>query len=147
VISLHGWCSPTQLRERLAGCHAVLVPTTPRFNEGFNKVVVEACLAQRPVVVSDICPAVEYVGSAAVAYRGGDLGSCRDALIHLSTDTDLYAAKKAECLRVARPFLDPRFSLREALRDVLGAINHHRRIEPRKILGTADLDAAQAERA
>jgi glycosyltransferase involved in cell wall biosynthesis len=144
VISLHGWCSPRQLRERLARCHAVLVPTTPLFNEGFNKVVVEACLAQRPVVVSDVCPAVEYVAPAVIAYRGGDLGSCRDALIRLATDADLYAAKRAECLRVTRPFLDARFSLREALRGVLSALQHRRGIEPHKILGTADLNAAQA---
>ncbi|HVU51426.1 MAG TPA: glycosyltransferase family 4 protein [Polyangia bacterium] len=144
VVSLHGWCPPRELRERFARCHAVLVPTTPTFNEGFNKVVIEACLAQRPVVVSDICPAVEYVEPAVVAYRGGDLGSCREALIRLATDPELYSAKRAECLRVARPFLDARFSLREALRGVFSALQQRRGIEPRRILGTADFSAAQA---
>jgi glycosyltransferase involved in cell wall biosynthesis len=144
VIFLHGWCSPEQLLERLVGCHAVLVPTTPTFNEGFNKVVVEACLAQRPVVVSDVCPAVEYVGPAVVAYRGGDLESCRDSLIRLATDPDFYDAKKAQCLRVAQPFLDPRFSLRETLRGVLSSLKELRPVRPRRILGTAELAAAQA---
>jgi glycosyltransferase involved in cell wall biosynthesis len=145
IVRLHGWCAPQALRAHIARCHAVLVPTTPTFNEGFNKVVAEACLGGRPVVASDVCPAVAYVEDAVLTYRGGDLEACRGALLRLATDAALYAAKSAHCRRVARPFLDERFSLRHALRQVLTALRDGRKIERRTILGTPEFAAAQVD--
>jgi glycosyltransferase involved in cell wall biosynthesis len=146
-VTLCGWCAPRDLRERLVRCHAVLVPTTPNFNEGFNKVVVEALLARRPAVVSDVCPSVEYVRDALLVYPGGDIDACREHLVRLATDSGLYARKRELCATLGRPFLDGRFSLREALRGVLSAVISGRSIETRNILGSSSFAAAQAERA
>jgi glycosyltransferase involved in cell wall biosynthesis len=142
-VASHGWCSPAALLECLGRCHAVLVPTTPGFNEGFNKVVVEALLAGRPVVASDVCPSAEYVEDALLVYPGGDLVACRDSLLRLANDPALYARKRESCSRVGRPFLDKRFSLRAALRDVLTAFRDDGRVERKIVLGSPDFASAQ----
>jgi glycosyltransferase involved in cell wall biosynthesis len=146
-VTCHGWCTPAALLERLGRCHAVLVPTTPDFNEGFNKVVVEALLAGRPVVASDVCPSAEYVKDALLVYPGGDLDACRDRLLHLANDPALYAQKLESCWGASRPFLDERFSLRAALRGLLTALRDDGRVERKIVLGSPDFASAQTSHA
>jgi glycosyltransferase involved in cell wall biosynthesis len=71
-------------------CDAVLVPTTPQFVEGLNKVALEALLAGRPAVLSTTIPAGELVGDAALVVPAGDLDGFQRALERLADNPALY---------------------------------------------------------
>lgn len=66
VVSLNGHCSFDRLRDCLAASHVVVVPTTSRFVEGFNQVIVEGVLAGRPVVATSVCPSANLFNEGAV---------------------------------------------------------------------------------
>ena len=52
--------------ETLSWAHAMIVPTTSEFKEGFAMVAAESVLAGRPVVLSDVVPAWESLDCAAI---------------------------------------------------------------------------------
>jgi glycosyltransferase involved in cell wall biosynthesis len=66
AVSLKGHCTFESFQRHLGNCHAVVVPTTSRFVEGFNQVVVEGFLAGRPVIATRVCPAAHDLGQAVV---------------------------------------------------------------------------------
>ena len=122
-IRCHGHCGRAELQARYAACDVVVVPTTTAFVEGFNKVVAEAVLAGRPVITSEVCPALSTVQEAAVAVPPDQAGPYAEAILRLRDDEELYASKQAACLRLREQFLDPERSwgarFDEALRRVL----------------------------
>ncbi|MCB1085444.1 MAG: glycosyltransferase [Verrucomicrobiae bacterium] len=69
VVSPMGHCSVDRLRGCLGRCRAVVVPTTSRFVEGFNQVIVEGVLAGRRVIATSVCPAAHLFGEAVTVIR------------------------------------------------------------------------------
>jgi glycosyltransferase involved in cell wall biosynthesis len=103
---IHGHCDSLAMRAMFDRSHVVIVPTRSEFVEGFNQVVAEGVLSGRPVVTSDVCPAVHYVRPAIVEVPADDVGGYADALLRLSQDESFYNEKVAACRGLAEPFYD-----------------------------------------
>ncbi len=87
--------------------HVIIVPTTSSFVEGFNKVVAEGILSARPVISSDVCPAVEYFPEAVVSVPVDDALAYREAIIKLCDDHHYYHDMCAACLNAREGLFDP----------------------------------------
>jgi glycosyltransferase involved in cell wall biosynthesis len=125
----HGHRDKATMREMFARCHAVIVPTTTQFIEGFNQVVAEGVLSGRPVITSSVCPALEYVREAVVEAPPDDVGAYGAAILRLCDDLNYYRSKVAGCRAAQGQFYDPERSWGTALRNVLrsaGLIAHAR---------------------
>ena len=102
----HGYCMKSQMQERLGESHIVIAPTTTDFVEGFCQVVAEGVLAGRPVVTSEVCPALSYVRPAAVEVQPNDVQGYGDALLKLCDDRAFYEEKQQGCLEVQEQFYE-----------------------------------------
>lgn len=132
-LIMHGYCMFDSLRQMYARAHAVIVPTTSGFAEGFNMVVAEAVLAGRPVVTSDVCPAIHYLGEAVVRVPVDDVNAYEKALVRLSRDPDFLARTREAGARVREKFFDPRNAFGSAWRAVLEAAAARRSPSPRSL--------------
>jgi glycosyltransferase involved in cell wall biosynthesis len=110
------------MRSMYANAHAVVVPTTGDFVEGFNQVVAEAVLAGRPVITSEVCPALAYVREAVVEVPVDDVKAYGDAILKLREDGAFYDSKRAGCLGAQEQFYDLERSWMMAVRRVLDEI-------------------------
>jgi glycosyltransferase involved in cell wall biosynthesis len=106
AMHFHGHCNRPTMVEKFRNAHAVIVPTTTGFVEGFNQVVAEGILAGRPVVTSDVCPAIKYVGDAAVVVPPDNVPAYADALARLSDDAAFYKHCVAACAVAREKFFD-----------------------------------------
>jgi glycogen(starch) synthase len=104
---LHGHCERPAMAGFFQQCHAVIVPTTTCFVEGFNQVVAEGILAGRPVVTSSVCPAIRYVGEAVVAVPPDDVAAYAAAIKRLAGDHEFYERCRSNCQSAAAQFFDP----------------------------------------
>src|SRR5262249_47279513 len=143
-FACHGHLSQPQMRAAFARCHAVIVPTTSDFIEGFNQVVVEAILASRPVVTSRICLAIRYVRKAVIEVPPDDAAAYGDALLQLADDEAGYARKRQACLELQERFYDPRNGWKEAFRTIIRAILEDR--DPAERILPVEPDPAQRMR-
>jgi glycosyltransferase involved in cell wall biosynthesis len=121
-----GHCNHSEMLDAYARCHAVIVPTTSDFVEGFNAVVAEAILAGRPVVTSSICPAIQYVRHATAEVPPDDVRAYGDALLRLADDREYYEGLRRNCLAPRQQFCDPENTWGSALREVLAALREGR---------------------
>ncbi len=122
-VTAHGFCDATRLASLLGASHAVIVPTTGDFEEGFNKVVAEAVLAGRPVITSPACPALPDVYPAAVEVRIDNVGDYVAAIRRLKDDKAFYREKVQNCASVQDQFYDPSKSWRCVMEQALMAID------------------------
>jgi glycosyltransferase involved in cell wall biosynthesis len=116
IVRFHGYCLRPQLTELLGKCHAVIVPTTTEFAEGFNKVVAEAVLARRPFITSSVCPALAYVHGAGIEVAPDDIDGYVSATLKLADDASFYHECRAACERIREQFLDESRSWAAALK-------------------------------
>ena len=91
-INLHGHCSIDTFRVHLGRSHVVVVPTTSRFVEGFNQVVVEGFLARRPVVATRVCPSAHDLSTGVEIVPPDSAELLADAIIRLAADRDHFQA-------------------------------------------------------
>lgn len=112
---LHGWSDRDKIRKVISGCAFSIVPTRSDFIEGFNQVAVESVLAGRPVVASDQCPAVRYLGQAAVSVPADDVPAYVAALAHLIQDPQELARRQAACAKVEGRFYSAEWSYEQLL--------------------------------
>lgn len=119
---MHGHCDRLTMRKMFENCHAVIVPTTTGFVEGFNQVVVEGVLSGRPVITSAVCPALEYVRDAVVEVPPDDVGAYQAALEQLVDDVVFYERKRSACPQLQAQFYDPARGWGAALRKALEAL-------------------------
>ena len=117
---LHGHCDRSTMRAMFRQCHVLIVPTTSDFAEGFNQVVVEGVLAGRPVITSDVCPALDYVEDAVVRVPPDDVEAYQQAIVRLFEDPKLYDEKRRACLALQSQFYDPSKGWAAGLRQALG---------------------------
>lgn len=120
-VTCHGFCNREKLSQILSRSHAVIVPTTTSFEEGFAMICAEAILAERPLVTSAVCPALEYVRDASVEAVPDDIESYARALMELSTNRDLYESKRVACKTLQTQFYDKRRGYAAALSAILSA--------------------------
>jgi glycogen synthase len=115
----HGHCDKATMREMFARCHTVIVPTTSDFIEGFNQVVAEGVLSGRPVITSNICPALDYVRDAVVEVPPDDVKGYHDAILKLCDDVVFFEQKTAACHAAQGQFYDPERSWATTLKNVM----------------------------
>jgi glycosyltransferase involved in cell wall biosynthesis len=96
-------------------------------------VVVEAMMAGRPVITSRVCPALEYVGDAAIEVQPDDQGAYYEAIVRLKSNRQLYEGLRASCGSMTKRFSDPSQGYGAAVRHVLEALGRGRRPEPREL--------------
>jgi glycogen(starch) synthase len=106
VFLCHGHCNRPQLLDFYEKSHVVIVPTTTRFSEGLNQVILEGVLSGRPVITSSVCPAIHYVREAVVEVPPDDIQAYGDAILNLFKNKDLYDIKYKSCIELQNQFYD-----------------------------------------
>lgn len=122
LFIFHGYCNKSKVNELLNLSHILIVPTTNDFAEGFNKVVAEAILANRPSIVSSACPAVLYVKDAIIEVSPGDIKAYCDAILKLKNDRSFYLQKMQHCKKYAEQFYDKSKSWGEILKLIINQV-------------------------
>ena len=122
IIKNHGYCDKSRMAILIESSHAFLVPTTSQFVEGFNKVCLEGVLAGRPVIASSACPAINYLGAAAVIVEPDDTDGYFDAILQLYSDGELYRRKVDAALEYRHTFLQDNWSFETAVKEVLSSL-------------------------
>jgi glycosyltransferase involved in cell wall biosynthesis len=117
---VHGHCDRQKMRQMFRRAHALIVPTTTDFAEGFNQVVVEGVLAGRPVITSSVCPALDYVREAIVEVPPDNVDAYQAAILRLLDDKSLYEQKRCACVALQPQFYDASRGWAAALREALG---------------------------
>lgn len=102
----HGHCNKPTMKEMFARCHVVIVPTTSEFIEGFNQVVAEGVLSGRPVITSNVCPALHYVRDAVMEVPPDDVAAYGNAILRLCDDVAFYDATITACHAAQAQFYD-----------------------------------------
>ncbi len=105
-INIHGQLNSSEMRAAYERCHVVIVPTTADFPEGLNRVVVEGVLAGRPVVATDVCPAVDILPSSVITVKCGDQLAITAAIKRLASDSNYYESIRGSCAAGAEQFYD-----------------------------------------
>jgi glycosyltransferase involved in cell wall biosynthesis len=109
--------------ETMGWAHAMIVPTMNDFCEGLAMTAAECVLAGRPVVVSEVVPAWEVLGGAALKAEAGSVSSFADALKRLAFEPGCYEACQRATLAVRGQFYDRSRGLGNVLgRAVLGVV-------------------------
>jgi len=119
VVRCHGFLDSQKLSAVLASSHAVIVPTTTEFEEGFNMVCAEAILSGRPVITSAVCPALAYVKEAAIEVQPDNVDQYHQAILKLADDAEFYKLKHEACAALQEQFFDPKNSWAEKLKTLL----------------------------
>jgi glycosyltransferase involved in cell wall biosynthesis len=119
AFDIRGWTSPAALREIYPSVHAVIVPTTTRFSEGFAMTAAEAVLAGRPFVSNSVVPALEMLAPAAVEAKPDDAKSHAEAVAILVRDTAAYRSRQEACAQLGSAFYNRDNGLTAALHRAL----------------------------
>lgn len=98
--------SEQEALETFGWAHAMVVPTTSRFCEGFAMTAAEAVLVGRPVVVSTAVPAGEVLGKAAIQAETDSIESFADAFRRLALDPIYYNLCQHATLAAQAQFYD-----------------------------------------
>ena len=114
-INVLGQLNSSDMRSAYERCHVVVVPTTADFPEGLNRVVVEGVLSGRPVVATDVCPAIDVLPFSVISVKCGDLVAMAAALKRLATDNNHYESLRGNCASEAEQFYDRQQSWGAAL--------------------------------
>jgi glycogen(starch) synthase len=123
AVTYHGFLNRKDLGKLWDDAHIVIVPTTTDFEEGFNMVCSEAILAGRPVVTSEVCPALAYIRNAALEVRPNDIDGYRKAVIALASDSALYHEKQAACTPLQGQFYEEKNSYGAKLTAILQGLS------------------------
>jgi glycosyltransferase involved in cell wall biosynthesis len=115
----HGHCTRNAMRQMYESSYVVIAPTRTDLVEGFNQVLVEAILASRPVISSEVCPAIRYVREAAVQVEPNDVQAYGDGILRLVDDPEFYEEKRRACAPMQERFYDPGHGWAAALRRIL----------------------------
>ncbi len=103
--------------------HAMIVPTMSDFCEGLAMTAAECVLAGRPVVVSEVVPAWEVLGGAALKAEAGSVESFAAALKRLAFEPGCYEACQKATAAVQGQFYDRSRGLGSVLgRAVMGVL-------------------------
>nr|WP_240192083.1 glycosyltransferase family 4 protein [Desulforhopalus vacuolatus] len=119
IFRVHGYCHRSKMLELIQNSHAFIVPTRMEFEEGFNKVVAESILNNRPVLTSAVCPAIDDVRAAVVEARPDNVDDYCRGVKRLVEDAAFYQEKVSACQTVQEQFYDQSNSWREKLKLVV----------------------------
>lgn len=123
---LHGHCDRDKLRKMYEMSHVIAVPTTKDFVEGFNKVVAEGVIMEKPIVTSAVCPALSIVRDAAVEVTPDDIDDYFNAILKLATDRNFYRQKQKSAVALKEQFFTYSRSWEAQVGDVIQKICRNR---------------------
>jgi glycogen(starch) synthase len=106
LVEFAGKLSLDRVREAYGWAHATVVPTTSQYREGMAMTAVEGALAGRPVVISDVVPAGEVLGKAAITAATDDVDSFVAVFRKLVTESSYYDAHRCTPPAVKEQFYD-----------------------------------------
>ncbi|BAZ16526.1 group 1 glycosyl transferase [Calothrix sp. NIES-4071] len=118
----HGYCNKQKMCFMFGKSHAVIVPTRTDFIEGFNRVVAESVLSGRPVITSDVCPALSYVREAVIEVPPNDIEVYVTAILQIYEDPTIGEKKRLACLKLQEQFYDINKSWATVLKSTLSAL-------------------------
>lgn len=110
VVSLRGHCDFERLQRFLNRSQALVVPTSSRFVEGFNQVIVEGVFAGRPVIASSICPSAKLFGPAVQIIQPDSPSEIASAVRRLEEKPGSYEAAVAATATEGSEFFSQRRS-------------------------------------
>jgi len=118
---IHGYCNQKEMIRHINASHAFIVPTRTTFEEGYNKVVIEALLSKRPVITSSVCvyPEIEKVSDAVIVVPPDEVEGYLAAVIHLATDKQYYWKKQSQSQENSDTFYNPALSWQATLERVI----------------------------
>jgi len=117
-IHIHGHCDRKRLSRLYSQCHAVIVPTTKDFPEGFNRVSIEAILCGRPVIISSA--AIESkIAAAALEVSPSDAGGFANAIVELRDNRNTYERLCRGAVAAQEYFYDNDAGWENALRNIM----------------------------
>lgn len=119
IIDFHGFCGREDMIRVLRDCHCVIVPTKAELGEGFAMIAAEGVLAGKPVVTSEVVPALKYIRPAAVEAITDSPASYAQAIRKLATNASLYEVKRKGALVCREIFLNPQNGYKIALLAIL----------------------------
>jgi glycogen synthase len=119
VVSCHGYCNAQKLTSLIGASHAWIVPTKSEFPAGFEMVCAEAILANRPLITSAVCPALEDVREATVEVQPDNVDQYYRAILQLNDNPDFYCRLQATCAALQEPFYNPKNSWATKVKEVL----------------------------
>ncbi|QHO78436.1 hypothetical protein ACH79_43470 [Bradyrhizobium sp. CCBAU 051011] len=102
----HGHLNRPELSNYLEQAQVIVVPTRSSFPEGLNQVVIEAVLAKRPVITSNVCPALQLVASAALEAESDNAASYERCIQQLIEDPKFASELVAAGSTVRDQFFD-----------------------------------------
>ena len=92
VVLCHGYCSAQKVATLLGLSHAVIVPSRSDFDAGYEMVCAEAILANRPLIASAVCPALEDLREASIEVQPDNVDQYCQAILRLSEEPEFYSA-------------------------------------------------------
>jgi glycogen synthase len=119
VVLCHGYCSAEKVAGLLGSSHAVIVPSRSEFDAGYEMVCAEAILANRPLIASAVCPALEDLQSASIEVQPDDVEQYCQAIVRLSDELGLYSDKQQACRALHEPFFNPENSWAMKIKEAL----------------------------
>jgi glycogen(starch) synthase len=120
IFDIRGWTTPAEIKVIYEAVHAVIVPTMSSFHEGFAMTAVEAILAGRPLVTNSVVPALEDLGLSSLSALPDNAQSHADAVLRLAGDYELYERLRRSTKKLAEPFYDMKYGLKETLKLAMG---------------------------
>jgi glycosyltransferase involved in cell wall biosynthesis len=123
LVFTRGHLSRPELSNYLELAHVVVVPTRSSFPEGLNQVVIEAVLARRPVITSNVCPALQLVAAAALEANSDDVASYEHCIQTLIEDPQLTASLIEAGSALRNQFFDGSLAWTERAFELMGSAN------------------------
>ena len=119
VVLCHGYCSAQEVKTLLGASHAVIVPSRSDFDAGYEMVCAEAILANRPLIASVVCPALEDLQGASIEVQPDNVEQYCQAILRLSDEPEFYAHTQAACSALHEPFYSPENSWATKIKEAL----------------------------
>ena len=119
VVLCHGYCSTQKVAALLGVSHVVIVPSRSDFDAGYEMVCAEAILANRPLIASAVCPAIEDLQDASIEVQPDNVDQYCQAILKLSEEPEFYSYKQAACAALHEPFYDSEKSWATKIKEAL----------------------------
>ncbi|WP_240342610.1 glycosyltransferase family 4 protein [Methylococcus sp. EFPC2] len=119
-VHIRGQLERPELLKAYQRSHVVIIPTRSDLIEGFAMVAAEAILLGRPIITSDVVPALEVLGGAALAAKADDIADYVAAIHKLLHDKVLYEQLCENCIPLREQFLNGKNGLTMTLNNLNG---------------------------
>jgi len=125
VVVCHGYCSAQKVATLLGLSHTVIVPSRSDFDAGYEMVCAEAILANRPLIASAVCPALDDLWEASIEVQPDNVDQYYRAILRLSEEPEFYLNKQMACSALQESFYRPECSWATKVKEALSKYDIH----------------------